>query len=158
MRRVWKRNTWLQVERLPLASFTLNSTLRQQIIDHAVKGRPNEVCGLVGGRNRIGHTVVPLTNADLTPSVRYRINPVEFVAAYHRIERNGDELIGIYHSHPIGAALPSSVDIAEATWPDAAYLIVGFPNDVKPELAAWSIRRGIASPIALLDEESEHGI
>ncbi|MHB8624952.1 MAG: M67 family metallopeptidase [Aggregatilineales bacterium] len=125
-----------------------------QIIDQAIAGRPNEVCGLLGGRwqQEQGwvNAVVPLTNVAATPRIRYQIDQKAFVDAYHRIERRGDDLIGIYHSHPFGAAIPSPTDVAEATWPDAVYVIVGFPDGTTPDLRAWVLQRGAATPVDLV--------
>src|SRR5579871_5274866 len=98
MRPVLKRSSLQQANTRAPATLFLNRALRQEIIEHAISGRPNEVCGLIGGDGMVGHMVLPLTNADSNPRICYRIDPVEFVAAYDRIERSGDELVGIYHS------------------------------------------------------------
>lgn len=123
---------------------------RQQMIDHALQGAPNEVCGLIGGWDGAAHQIITLPNIAPTPRVRYLIDPQAFLNAYYQIERTGDELIGIYHSHPAGAPIPSAADIAEATWPDVAYVIIGFPNASQtPQIAAWSIRRDVVMPIGI---------
>ena len=40
-----------------------------------------------------------------------------------KITEDGQELVGIYHSHPDGPPEPSALDRMEAAYPDAAYLI-----------------------------------
>ena len=66
--------------------------------------------------------IIPAANALHSP-VRYRIAPEEQWAAFQRIEANGWELLAIYHSHPSGPSTPSATDIAEAFYPETAYLI-----------------------------------
>jgi len=72
-----------------------------------------------------------------------------FPAAYRQIEAAGGELIAIYHSHPQGDPIPSVTDLAEATWPEAAYVIVGLRDPASPQVAAWQIRDRAAAPIVI---------
>ena len=83
---------------------------------------PEEACGLLGGTGNTVFAVIPVTNI-LRSASRYRMEPGEQLRAFQRFEAEGTDLIGIYHSHPAGPAQPSETDIAEAYYPDAAYLI-----------------------------------
>ena len=83
---------------------------------------PEEACGLLGGIGNRAIAVVPITNV-FRSSSRYRMEPVEQLQAFQRFEADGLEILGIYHSHPVGPALPSRTDIEEAYYPDAVYLI-----------------------------------
>lgn len=130
-------------------TLTLTSAQCQQMIDHALAGSPDEVCGLIGGWGSTANLILPLPNVASTPRNRYLIDPKAFVAAYAQIERSGGELIGIYHSHPAGEPIPSPTDIAEVTWPDVVYLIVGLA-DCTPRMAAWSLQNGMALPVQLI--------
>lgn len=123
---------------MPYASITLPRTIYYEILYRAQAELVCEVCGLVGGKEGQVSVHLPLANAAADPRTRYAIAPADFVRAYRAIEQVGD-LIGIYHSHPRGTAVPSPVDIAEATWLDVAYLIVGL-GPVEPELRAWDLR------------------
>jgi [CysO sulfur-carrier protein]-S-L-cysteine hydrolase len=87
---------------------------------------PEEACGLLAGQ-LIGERyevmiVFPTTNM-LHSTTRYRIEPAELLASFNQMEAQGFELVGIYHSHPNGPDGPSPTDIAEAYYPEAAYLI-----------------------------------
>jgi proteasome lid subunit RPN8/RPN11 len=132
----------------------LTDAQQRLILEQAIAERPSEVCGLLGGRwqREQGNVtvVIPLANVATTPHVRYQIDPKAFVDAYQQIERRRDEMIGIYHSHPFGTAIPSATDLAEATWPDAIYVIVGFADGTTADVKAWIIRRGAATPVALV--------
>ncbi len=50
----------------------------------------------------------------------------------------GEELFGIYHSHPVSVAFPSPTDRAESFYPDAVYVLVSMRSAV-PELRAFRI-------------------
>ncbi len=136
-------------------SFSLSAAQHRQIVDHARAGQPNEICGLIGGWQMVARMVIPLPNVAREPRSRYQVDPEAFISAYRQLEQAGTEVIGLYHSHPSGSPIPSAVDIAEATWPEATYVIVGFAenqadSNLLPMVAAWSIRRGMVSPIALI--------
>jgi hypothetical protein len=62
-----------------------------------------------------------------------------FVRAVFQFQKQGLNLIGIYHSHPAGEPIPSPADVAQARYPDVAYVIIGLGSS-NPQLAAWSIR------------------
>jgi proteasome lid subunit RPN8/RPN11 len=40
------------------------------------------------------------------------------------MRERGEELFGIYHSHPKTPPLPSKSDLAQAAYPEALYLII----------------------------------
>jgi proteasome lid subunit RPN8/RPN11 len=83
---------------------------------------PEEACGLLAGKGHSILGVLPITNKLHSP-VRYQMDPLEQLQAFRRIEDDGQELVGIYHSHPNGPDVPSATDIAEAFYPDAIYVI-----------------------------------
>jgi proteasome lid subunit RPN8/RPN11 len=51
------------------------------------------------------------------------MDPQGQISALGRIEDEGEELIAIYHSHPMGPAHPSATDLDEAAFPEVDYLI-----------------------------------
>jgi proteasome lid subunit RPN8/RPN11 len=124
--------------RLKLQEAQLNA-----IKSHIASRPGQEVCGLVGGlwqpfdRLAVARTVVPIENVDPSPTLRFTMSPREQVAAMLDFEKCGWEVVGIYHSHPGGPARPSPTDLAEASFPDAVYLI-GVPGG---DLTAWWFRR-----------------
>lgn len=89
---------------------------------------PQEACGLVAGQKGTATLVIPMTN-ELHSPVRYRINPIEQLNAFVKMEQEGLDLLAIYHSHPLGPDYPSATDVDEAYYPEALYLI-------------WSYREG----------------
>lgn len=123
------------------------------ILRCARDGAPGEVCGLIGGRftrgGALAETVLPVRNSAADPLVRFNMAPAEMVRAIMSLRRTGQEVVAIYHSHPVSDPIPSPADIREATWPDVAHLIVGHAHASAPEVRAWLIRAGRAEPAAL---------
>lgn len=117
-----------------------------------------EVCGLIGGVWRRyphlaeGRAVQAIPNSDPHPATRYRMEPRAQLAAMLAFEKQGWEVVGIYHSHPTGKPRPSRADLAEATYPDALYLI-GVPQGA---LCAWRVVGGVARAALVLIEAPEN--
>ncbi len=110
----------------------------QTITRQALKAAPGEVCGLIGGVGARALRIVEIPNDAADPTSHYQLNEEAFVRTMFAFESAGLSLLGIYHSHPQGDPIPSETDIAEAAYPDTAYVIIGLRHS--PELAAWQIR------------------
>jgi len=74
-----------------------------------------------------------------SPRIRYRIDPREQLAAMRSIDAAGEELFGIYHSHPATVAFPSPTDRAESYYPDALYVLVSLRGGTA-EIRGFRIR------------------
>ncbi len=61
----------------------------------------------------------------------------------------GEELLGIYHSHPSGENVPSARDIERAYYPEAAYFILSPRGDAAQPARAFAIRDGRASELTI---------
>jgi proteasome lid subunit RPN8/RPN11 len=92
--------------------------MRQHVDHHA----PLEACGLLAGQGGLVQKVFALRN-ELASPTHYRIAPKEQVRAFEEIERNQQELLAIFHSHPAGPPHPSTTDLAEAYYPGIQHLI-----------------------------------
>ena len=88
----------------------------EMIVWHAQAEAPLEACGLLSGRGTSVLRVFPLQNEDRS-EVSYHLNPEEQFRIFMEIEEVGDQLVGIYHSHPKTAAYPSPRDIEAAYYP-----------------------------------------
>ena len=71
---------------------------------------------------------------------RYTIDPREQLRAFRDMEAKGEELVAIYHSHPITQPYPSPTDRAEAHYPDAFYVLVSL-RDATSEIRAYRVRK-----------------
>jgi proteasome lid subunit RPN8/RPN11 len=51
------------------------------------------------------------------------MDPSAQIKAMFEIEEEGHQIVAIYHSHPVGPEVPSEIDIDDAAYSQAAYLI-----------------------------------
>ncbi len=95
------------------------------VVGHARAEAPRECCGiLVGAVDRI-ESAVAARNIAEEPTRRFLIDPHDHLAAVKHARARGLDVVGFYHSHPRSPAEPSSRDLAEASYPDHLFLIVG---------------------------------
>ena len=112
---------------------------RDQIVRHALDGRPNEVCGLFAGEP--GDVVVvqalyPCRNAAESPVV-YELDSRDLGKANWDALQRGLEIVGVYHSHTHTEAYPSTTDVAKAGDAQWHYVLVSLQG---PEPVVRSFR------------------
>jgi proteasome lid subunit RPN8/RPN11 len=113
-----------------------------QIVAHAREDAPNECCGLIGGRDGRATSLHRARNEFASP-LRYNVHPQDLLRITGEIERRGEELAGIYHSHTRSEAYPSQTDVnLAANWPDPLYLICSLADPERPVVRAFTIRDG----------------
>ncbi len=105
-----------------MESLTLSPSQWETLSRHLQDCLPEEGCGLLGGLEGRVQAVLPVTN-ELHSAVRFRMLPQEQLENFIRLEEQGLELIGIFHSHPNGPPHPSGSDLAEFTYPGVIYVI-----------------------------------
>jgi proteasome lid subunit RPN8/RPN11 len=116
--------------------FCLPPRLRQEIISHARSGKPQEICGIVRGRGQCAFEVVPGRNVAPNPINDYTIDNGTLLLQFE-FEEDGDEMVAIYHSHPVSPAYPSASDAWNAHYPDCVYLICSLQEDEVPVLRGF---------------------
>jgi proteasome lid subunit RPN8/RPN11 len=134
---------------------------------HGEADYPHEACGLIGGHadreeagkgggdRKIAVQLVPLSNARLdSRRNRYLIAPEAFRRAEALLARDGLEVLGVYHSHPDHAAVPSGFD-REHAWPWLSYVIVGVARGRAQDARSWTLAddRSAFSEEALIVED-----
>ena len=118
---------------------TLSTTQFERILAHAAAAKPNECCGLIGGQDNQACSTYPMQNVAQNPELAYEAAPEDLFAAQREMRERGEELLGIYHSHPRSARpAPSETDVRLAYYPQAVYFIVGFDN-AQPVMRAFRI-------------------
>jgi proteasome lid subunit RPN8/RPN11 len=72
---------------------------------------PALLSGIVDEKNNTGIVtdVYPMPNMEQS-SVRFEIDPEEFYKIYEKSEKEGKQILGIFHSHPMDP-IPSGVDL-----------------------------------------------
>lgn len=107
-----------------------------QIVAHSREGKPLEVCGILRGRGDRVFEVVRGRNVAPDPVMDYVIDPQTLLRQFD-FEEEGDEMVAIYHSHPVSPAYPSASDAWNAHYPDSAYLICSLQDDDAPQVRAF---------------------
>jgi proteasome lid subunit RPN8/RPN11 len=132
-------------------ALTFPPALRQELLDLARAGDPDEVCGVLGGRGREVLRVFPIRNtADEVPAeqgvfrdrtsgaatggrrpVHYYMDPRDQLRVYNELDALELDVIGYYHSHTHTEARPSATDLAPL------YVLVSLTE--MPNVRAWRI-------------------
>ena len=71
----------------------------------------------------------------------YLMEPEEQLRVFQDIEKEGSELLAIYHSHPHTAAFPSQRDVDYAFYPDSLILIISLTEKEFPQIGAFQIEK-----------------
>ena len=118
----------------------LTKTLLDEIFSHARDQSPHECCGLIGGHDDgQASNLYRARNIARDPSVAYEAHPEDLFSAQRLMRARGEQLLGIYHSHPRSTEpQPSSTDVRLAYYPAAVYFIVGLGSS-EPRLRAFHI-------------------
>ena len=114
--------------------------LIDEMVAHAREDLPNECCGMVGGVDGEASVVIPVVNSAASP-LRFEMDPQGQYDALMAIERDGMELLAIYHSHTKSAAYPSQTDVNQAvSWPDAIWVIVSLEDREAPDVKGYWLK------------------
>jgi proteasome lid subunit RPN8/RPN11 len=110
------------------------------IIKHAESGYPNEVCGvLIGKEDRITSFKECRNLNRERARDRYELDPLSFREADDWARSNGMEILGIYHSHPDHPSRPSGFD-RERAWPEWVYIILSIDVGKYNDGRAWILK------------------
>lgn len=113
---------------------------------HVTAQAPLEACGLLAGKNDSVEAVFRVANAERSP-VRFRMDAQEQYDAFMRIEANGLDLVGIFHSHPSGPETVSPTDIDEAAY-DVVHIIWSRKDQIWSARGFW-IEKGQVTEVNL---------
>ncbi|MGQ0792633.1 MAG: Mov34/MPN/PAD-1 family protein [Deltaproteobacteria bacterium] len=110
------------------------------MIQHAQSGYPHEICGALVGVGGLIKAFRECRNLNTERAHdRYELDPLSFKEADDFARARGEEIIGIYHSHPDHPSRPSETDRASA-WPDWAYIIISVNRGRFNDARNWVIR------------------
>jgi proteasome lid subunit RPN8/RPN11 len=121
----------------------LAPALRAELDTWMRAGYPNETCGLLLGR--LAGTTAKVARVRQARNVvrerahdRFELDPAEFLAFDSEARQLGEEIVGIWHSHPDHPATPSATDRA-AAWPGWCYLIASVGRDGVTDWRSWRL-------------------
>jgi desampylase len=108
----------------------------ETLLDEARKAAPEECCGILLGRDGRIEAAQPAANVAEDRLRRFEIDPLALLAAHKAARSGGPQIVGYYHSHPLGHPVPSATDCEHASgdarlWAIIADGEVGFWRDDK---------------------------
>lgn len=142
----------------------ITDTLLKQIYRQAQLAYPRQCAGFLLGEVEGGgfaHRIMPVAAPAADWNDRFEIDPEEFIRVADTAEDYGLELMGLYHSHPDGPALPSQADVSAEV--ERLYcLIVSVFQKHPLNTAVWQLatddpRRFVALPLEIVDEREASG-
>jgi proteasome lid subunit RPN8/RPN11 len=106
------------------------------IVAHAREGKPEEICGVMRGRGTTVYEARRGRNVAAERIENYEVDPQTLLLQF-TFEEQGDEMLGIYHSHPVSVAYPSATDAWNAHYPECIYFICSLEHDTAPVVRAF---------------------
>ena len=101
---------------LPLARvLEIPTSVRAQMLGHAIAGLPNEACGLFAGEfggDRV-ERFFAMTNTASSSRI-YQLDSAEIMSVERAADDKGLAVIGVMHSHTHTTNYPSPTDVADA--------------------------------------------
>ncbi len=131
-----------------MSSLELPRPLINQLLHYAQINPEHAVCGVISSKNGTALRCYPVANAN-SPQCRYAMNESELTQTLRQIREQGEELLAIFHSHPVTPPQPSATDIAEDSYPDVMKLIISLDTEGVLEMAAFFTRNGKIEPVEL---------
>ena len=124
---------------------TIEECATETITKHAEGGYPNEVCGILLGKDsddrRMILNAMPIENSFESDEQyhRFSISPQAMFAAERLARRDRMDVLGVYHSHPNAPAQPSEYDREHAAWTAWTYVILSVRDGKAAEMRAWHL-------------------
>jgi proteasome lid subunit RPN8/RPN11 len=106
------------------------------IIAHARQGKPEEICGILRGKGLQAYEAIRGKNIASERIENYEVDPQTLLRQFD-FEDQGEEMMGIYHSHPVSVAYPSATDSWNAHYPESIYFICSLEFDDAPVIRAF---------------------
>ncbi|KZE54637.1 peptidase [Brevibacillus parabrevis] len=122
----------------------MTRSMWDEMVRHCQEEKPYEACGLLSGRDNSAQTIWRMENVLKRPDA-FAMSTQQIQKVLNKMALRGENLVGIYHSHPTAPPVPSTEDIAYAHYTEAAYLIVSLSSP-QPALGCYRIWGARAFP------------
>jgi len=133
----------------------LHRSLIDEMTEHALEVYPQESCGFIVGTDRSTSRVLRLANTASDPRHTFNVAPPELLCAFKEMERRGETLLAVYHSHPCGAPVPSEDDLVHAArhYPQIPQVIVGLRPNL--DVRAWIVGQDQPQQVQIVVREDD---
>ncbi len=101
----------------------IEAPVLEAMAQHAQREAPLECCGILAGRNGVIDRLFEARNLLASPT-RFSVDPHDLFRFFRWLRGSDREFLGVYHSHPASAAVPSQRDREEFYYRDVTYWIV----------------------------------
>ena len=118
-------------------------------MEHARAALPDEAVGLLAGAKGKITAVIPLPN--IAPTGQFHADPHAQYQAERQLQRDGTQLLAIYHSHPAGGTQLSPLDIKFATARRCLHMVIAL-DPARPgqeTAAAYDLETNKACTVAI---------
>ena len=132
-------------ESLEIEVVLLPDAVFRAMVDHARVWSPDEACGLVAGVGGAATRLYPLDNAEPSPH-RFTLDPADHFSALQHADEDDEGIIGLFHSHPASAPVPSAADLEGGGDPDWLHFILGI-EEGRIAVRAYRYLGGSASSV-----------
>jgi proteasome lid subunit RPN8/RPN11 len=127
----------------------MNCSISRAVLERlqalAAAAKQAEICGLLLGEEGRITSFLAVPNAASDPVAGFELDTAAHLAASREARAAGLAIIGCYHSHPAGPAIPSRADAAGALEAGRYWLILG-----ADEARLWLSRPdGAFDPVSL---------
>ncbi|CAO5163979.1 CysO-cysteine peptidase [Frankia sp. AiPs1] len=118
----------------------------EAIVAHARRDHPDEACGVVAGALGSGRPerFIPMENAQRSPTY-YEFDAAEKLKVFREMDDRDEEPVVIYHSHTATEAYPSRTDVAQASIPEAHYVLASTREPDRTEFRSFRILDGVVT-------------
>ena len=125
-------------------------TLVNQLLHQAQLSPSQEVCGLVGQRGGLSECY-PIENVATDASVLFALNASEQLAAFQEHGAKRPDTVSLYTTHtPSSPPVPSDIDIEEANYSEALYLIISLNTKGVLEMRGFYLSDGNPQEVELI--------
>ena len=115
-------------------TLAISSKFHQQLLAWANDAGEDECCGLIFGYNNVVEGIELTKNISDDRRFRFEIDPARLIAAQKAARAAREFVLGYFHSHPVGRALPSATDTAMANMDGRIWVIIG-----GTDVTAWKM-------------------
>ncbi|HUN52191.1 MAG TPA: M67 family metallopeptidase [Candidatus Sulfotelmatobacter sp.] len=137
----------------------LAQPLLRRLVEAGEAAYPEEACALLVGRGGIGD-IRHVERIELSANVaddrqsRFEVDPGLRIGLERELRGGSRRIVGVWHSHPDGAAAPSATDAAMAFEPDLVWLITAVAGGQAVASAAFAVNDHGPGfrPLALLSD------
>ncbi|WP_334185766.1 M67 family metallopeptidase [Novosphingobium sp.] len=102
----------------------VTSDVIARLHEESLSAHPEECCGILTGEGERIEAAIPAANVAAQPTHHFEIDPATLLAAHRAARMGGPNVLGYYHSHPVGHPVPSATDCEHSTGDSRIWAII----------------------------------